>query len=266
MLGKFFQKDKKGQDLSLGDYKSIWTKFCFLDESGSLNNPKDSFFTIGFIKCSQPYYLQSKILYERQKRRFFDEMHFNKLSKNNIDFVKFALDSLFNTRSLWFYSYSLDKQGEYFSREFAGDPWKAYEDISIRVLESAIPENEILIVLADYITTPGNIRFEVNVKREINEKLKRLAIAGVCRFNSKSNDLLQIADLIVGAINYDLKLSTNVILIGDKYKRRFLEYFKEMIGLKDKNFIDGFRSHMFNIFVDKDVKQRLPLILGNNKK
>lgn len=266
MLGKFFQRDKKGQDLSLGDYKSIWTKFCFLDESGSLNNPKDSFFTIGFIKCSQPYYLQSKILYERQKRNFFDEMHFNKLSKNNIDFAKFAIDSLFATRSLWFYSYSLDKQGEYFNREFAGDPWKAYEDISIRVLESSIPENEILIVLADYITTPGNIRFEVNIKRKINEKLKRLAIAGACRFNSKSNDLLQIADLIVGAINYDLKLSTNIILRGDKYKRRFLEYFKEMVGLKGKNFADGFRSHMFNIFVDKDVKQRLPLIAKNNKK
>jgi len=267
MLGKFFQKDKKGKDLTLGDYKSIWTKFCFLDESGSLNNPKDPFFTVGFIKCSQPYYLQNKILYERQKRNFFfDEMHFNKLSKNNIDFAKFAIDSLFATRSLWFHSYSLDKQGDYFNREFSNNPWQAYEDISIRVLESAIPDNEILIVLADYITTPGNIRFEVNVKRKINEKLKRLAVAGVCRFNSKSNDLLQIADLMVGAINYDLKLSTNIILRGDKYKRRFLEYFKEMIGLKDKNFIDGFRSHMFNIFVDKDVKQRLPLISGNSQK
>jgi len=266
MLGKFFQKDKKGKDLTLGDYKSIWTKFCFLDESGSLNNPKDPFFTVGFIKCSQPYYLQNKILYERQKRNFFDEMHFNKLSKNNIDFAKFAIDSLFATRSLWFHSYSLDKQGDYFNREFSNNnPWQAYEDISIRVLESAIPDNEILIVLADYITTPGNIRFEV-VKRKINEKLKRLAVAGVCRFNSKSNDLLQIADLMVGAINYDLKLSTNIILRGDKYKRRFLEYFKEMIGLKDKNFIDGFRSHMFNIFVDKDVKQRLPLISGNSQK
>jgi hypothetical protein len=266
MLGKFFQKDKKGKDLTLGDYKSIWTKFCFLDESGSLNNPKDPFFTVGFIKCSQPYYLQSKILYERQKRNFFDEMHFNKLSKNNIDFAKFAIDSLLATRSLWFQSYSVDKQGDYFNREFSSDPWQAYEDISIRVLESTIPDNEILIVLADYITTPGNIRFEVNVKRKLNEKLKRLAIAGVCRFNSKSNDLLQVADLIVGAVNYDLKLSTGIILRGDKYKRRFLEYFKETIGFKDKNFIDGFRSHMFNIFVDKDAKQRLPLISGNNKK
>ena len=266
MFNKLFQKDKKGIDLTLGDYRSIWTKFCFLDESGSLNNLKDPFFTIGFIKCSQPYYLQSKILYERQKRNFFDEMHFNKLSKKNINFAKFAIDSLLATRGLCFSSYSLDKKGEYFDREFAGNPWKAYEDISIRVLKSSIPENEILIVLADYITTPRDVRFEVNVKRKINEKLKRLAIAGVCRFNSKSNDLLQVSDLIVGAINYDLKLSTNVILKGDKYKRRFLEYFKEMIGLKDKDFTEGFRSHMFNIFVDKDIKQRLPLMLENREK
>ena len=265
MLGKIFQKDKKGKDLTLGDYESIWTKFCFLDESGSLNNPTDPFFTIGFIKCSQPYYLQSKILYERQKRNFFDEMHFNKLSKNNIDFAKFAIDSLFATRSLWFYSYSLDKQGNYFNREFGKNPWQAYEDISIRVLESAIPENEILIVLADYVTTPANVKFEVNVKRKINDKSKRLSIAGVCRFDSKSNDLLQLADLIVGAINYDLKLSTGIILKGDKHKRKFLEYFKEMIGFKDKSLIDCFRSHMFNIFVDKDIKQRLPLIVRNNK-
>jgi len=134
---------------------------------------------------------------------------------------KFTIDSLFATRSLWFSSYSLDKQGYYFNHEFAGNVWQAYEDISIRALESAIPDNEVLIVIADYITTPDNIHFEVNVKRKINEKLKRLAVAGVCRFDSKSNDLLQAADLIVGAINYDLKLSTNIISKGDKYKKDF---------------------------------------------
>lgn len=248
---------KKTRDIKLSDYHNIWTKFCFLDESGSLSNPKDPFFTIGFIKCSQPYYLQSKIIYERKKRNFHDEMKFNKLSKKNFEFARFALDSFFSTRSLSFYSYSLDKGGDYFQKEFGGDPWRAYENISIRVLEAAIPANELIIVIADYVPTPYYVRFEVNVKRRVNEKLARLAVAGVCRFDSRSNDLLQIADLIVGAINYDLKLSTKVILSGDKYKRRLLEYFKANVGVS--NFMHGFRSYLFNIFVDKDIRSRLPL-------
>ncbi|QQG42504.1 MAG: DUF3800 domain-containing protein [Candidatus Giovannonibacteria bacterium] len=253
MFGKLFQADKKGSDLTLGDYKSIWSKFCFLDESGSLNNPRDTFFTLGFIKCSQPYYLQSKLLYERRKRNFFDEMKFNKLSNRNFEFAKFALDALFDAKSLRFSSYSLYKKGEYFSRAFAANPWQAYEDISLRVLESAVSENEILIVIADHVTTPKDIRFEVNVKRKLNEKFERLAIAGVCRFDSKSNDLLQTADLIVGAINYDLRLATKEIANGDKYKRRFLEHFKNNLGTTT-NFINGFRNRNFNIFVDKDAQ------------
>jgi len=255
MLKHLFKKEEK--NLCLSDYKDIWTKFCFLDESGSLCNPKDPFFTLGFIKCSQPYYLQSKILYERDKRNFRDEMHFNKLSKNNLEFCKWALDAFFDTRSISFYSYSLDKHGEYFNREFSGNPWKAYEDITMRVLESAISQNEIIIVIADYVTTPKEIKFEVNVKRKINELYKRLAVAGVCRFNSKSNDLLQVADLMIGAINYDLKLTTGIILHGDKYKKRLLAHFKNNLGVKE--FISGFKSKSFNVFVDKDAKQRLPL-------
>ncbi len=260
MFGRIPMKEDETSLLSLADYKNIWTKFYFLDESGSLSNPKDPFFTVGFIKCSQPYYLQSRIGYERNKRNFHDEMKFNKLSKNNFGFAEFALDSLFSTRSVSFSSYSLDKQGDYFNREFSGNPWKAYEDISIRVLESNISKNEIIIVIADYITVPSNVRFEVDVKRKINEKFDRLAVTGVARFDSKSNDLLQLADLIVGAINYDLKLASDVILSGDKYKRRFLERFKENIGMKGKNLLEvdgGFRNYMFNIFIDKDARQRL---------
>ncbi len=248
---------QKGDDLKLTDYQKIWTKFCFLDESGSLSNIKDPFFTVGFLRCTQPYYLQSKIMYERGKRNFYDEMKFNKLSKNNFDFAKFALDSFFQTKSLKFFSYSVDKEGDYFLKEFGNDPWKAYEDISIRVLKAAVRLDEVLIVIADHISTPKNIQFELNVKRRINDECNRLSIAGVCRFDSKSNDLLQLADLMVGAINYDLKMSTNLIISGDKYKRRFLEYFKNNVGIS--TFSSGFKSYNFNVFVDKDIKKRLPL-------
>ncbi len=261
-IGKFFQKDKKGKDLTLGDYQSIWTKFCFLDESGNLSNPKDPFFTIGILKCSQPYYLQSKILYERGKRQFYDELKFNKLSKNNLEFAKFALDAFFETKNVSFASYTLDKHGNYFAGNFDGNPWQAYEDMTARLLKAAVSESEILIVIADHITVPKDIRFEVNVKRKINDDLKRLAIAGVCRFDSKSNDLLQVTDLLIGAINYDLKFSTGLISSGDKHKRQFVEYLRKNLGTK--SFVYGFKNRNFNIFVDKDVINRMPSTVPAN--
>lgn len=259
MFGKIFQKDKKGGDLTLADYKSIWSKFFFLDESGSLSNRTEAFFTVGAMKCSQPYYLQSKIVYERSKRRFYDELKFNKISHKNFDFAVFAVDAFFATPGFGFCSYTLDKQGNYFQKEFGGNPWQAYEDITIRLIKSNIAPNEIVIMIADHVTAPRDVRFEVNVKRKINDVLNRLSIAGVARFDSKSNDLLQITDLMIGAVTYDLKFKIGMIQRGDKYKRRFLEHFKQNVGVAD--FMQGFKNYKFNIFVDGDIRQRLPMFV-----
>ena len=105
------------KNLKLSDYNEIWSKFCFLDESGSLDKADNNFFTVGMIKCSQPYFLYSKLIYQRTKVNFHDELKFNKLSKNNLDFAKFAVDAFLDTRSVGFYSYTVDKAGGYFQRE-----------------------------------------------------------------------------------------------------------------------------------------------------
>jgi len=256
-----FGKNKK--TLNLSDYDKIWSKFCFLDESGSLCDGSNPFFTLGVIKCSQPYYLYSKLQYERIKLGFYDEMKFNKISHKNISFLKFALDSFLDTRSINFYSYTLDKSGPYFKAQFNSDQWRAYEEISIRLLMEGVlggdqnnDNNEIIILIADHITTPKSVKYEVIVKDKINKQKARLAVAGVCRFDSKGNDLLQVVDLIIGAINYDLKLNFKLVS-GDKHKIQFLDYIKKQLGVS--SFMDGYRNRKFNIFVDKDVKQRLPL-------
>jgi len=255
-MGLFSRKNSDdSRNITLGEYDKISTRFCFLDESGTLavNDSQNPYFTIGLIKCTQPYYLNSKIQYERQKRNFHDEMKFNKISKNNFDFAKFMIDVLFSTQYLFSYTYTLNKNGQYFNKKYGGDTWQAYEDIAITLIEAALHPKEIVIVIADYITTPKEIRFEVNVKRKINEKNKTLTVAGVARFDSRSNDILQLVDLLIGIITYDLKLATGVILKGDKHKRRLVEYFKNK--LKISNLISGFRNHNFNIFVDKDLKK-----------
>lgn len=250
----FFRNDKtvKTEDLRLKDYDQIWTKFCFLDESGSLNNKNEPYFTLGILKMSQPYYLQNKIFYERTKNNFHDEMKFNKLSNKNINFAKIIIDSLFNTKSLNFYSYTTSKNSNYFQNNFSSNEWKAYEDITLKLMEAVLAEHEILVLIADYVTTPNEVKYEVNVKKIFNSTKNRLAISGVCRFDSKSNDLLQVTDLLIGAITYDLKFK-NKLVSGDKYKIEFVEYLKNSLGIN--SFSDGFKNYNFNMFVEKGNKE-----------
>jgi hypothetical protein len=244
-----FNKEEKTEDLTLADFDKIWTKFCFLDESGSLNNKNESYFTLGLLKMSQPYYLQNKILYERTRNNFHDEIKFNKLSKININFAKIIIKSIFDTRSLNFYSYTTHKKSKYFLNNFSDNEWKAYEDITLKLMNVVLADQEILILIADHVVTPEKIKYEVNIKKVFNQNKKRLSIAGVCRFDSKSNDLLQVTDLLIGAITYDLKKQAGLVS-GDKYKLELVNYLKEKLNVKD--FIKGFKNKSFNIFVEKD--------------
>lgn len=248
---KFFKNDKeiKTEDLKLSDYDQIWTKFCFLDESGSLSNYAEPYFTVGLLKMSMPYYLQSKILYERNKQNFHDELKFNKISEKNIKFAKFIIGCLFDTRSLNFYSYTTHKQSQYFQKNFSKDIWSAYEKITLKLLSASLGEKEILILIADHITTPKDIKFEVSVKKNFNKSKERLALSGVCRFDSKSSDLLQAVDIIIGCVNYDLKYSKGLVS-GDKHKLELLASLKENLGAE--TFATGFRNHNFSIFVERD--------------
>lgn len=241
-------KEIKTEDLKLLDFDKIWTKFCFLDETGTLSDRQDQYFTVGILKMSQPYYLQSKLFFERSKIKFYDEVKFNKLSEKNVDFARTAICALFETKSVDFYSYSISTKSDYYSKNFDQNPWLAYEQITLKLLEAALAQQEIIVLVADYVTTPKNIRFEVETKKKFNQKKKRLALAGVCRFDSRSNDLLQLVDLLIGAITYDIKF-TKGLVGGSKHKLDIVSYLKNKLGTT--TFINGFRNHNFNIFVDR---------------
>lgn len=248
MFNSFFTKEN--HKLTIADYKQIWTPFCFLDESGTLDLKSQPNFTVGMIKCSQPYYLRQKIRYIREKNNFWWELKFNNLNKIKIKTALEILDAFFQTRSMHFSSYTLDKRSDYFKKEFNCDPYVAYEQITKHLLEGNLRKNEILIVLADDMVAPKRNRFEVNVKNHINHKFQRLAIAGVCRLDSRTNDLLQLADLIIGSINYELLLKEKVIDKPSPYKGNFIEKLKNNLGVD--NLINDFRNYSFNIHFHKD--------------
>jgi len=104
---------------------------------------------------------------------------------------------------------------------------------------------------------------EVETKKKFNQKKKRLALAGVCRFDSKSNDLLQIVDLLIGAITYDIKFAKKLV-DGSKYKIEIVDYLRNKLGAD--TFIKGFKNHNFNIFVDKTDHLDMIQNKGENEK
>ena len=213
-----------------------------------MSDKKDPYFTVGILKMSQPYYLQSKIMYERSKLNFHDELKFNKLSKNNIEFAKFVVGSIFDTKNINFYSYTTRKDSSYFKDNFDSNQWNAYEKITLKLLSAALSEKEVLILIADHVTTPKEIKFEVNTKKNFNSSKNRLALAGVCRFDSRSNDLLQVVDLLIGAVTYELKLNHKMVS-GSKYKIELVDFLKKNLGVN--SFDGGFRNRNFNLFVEK---------------
>lgn len=230
--------------LSLKNYREIRTPFVFFDETGSINDKANRFFCLGMIKCLQPFYLDSRIREIRQKNLFYDEIKWNTLSKAKLKVIKEIVQAVFETPGIYFSSIVINKDEVDFEREFENNPYKAYQAFTEILLNQSIEKNEILTVLADFVTTPKDIKFEVDVKHNINKSLDRLAIGGIHRVDSKGVNIIQIADLLIGSVVYcykrDLKLVT-----GDKNKIKILDLILKKI--QRENFIGGVSSKRFKV-------------------
>lgn len=235
--------------LTLKDYKKIRTPFAFFDETGSINDKANRFFCLGMIKCMQPFFLDSKIREVRERNSFYDEIKWNTLSKAKIDVIKEVVETVFETPSIYFSCIVINKDNVNFEKEFNNNPYEAYEEFTEILLKKAIGENEILTVLADFVTTPKNIKFEVDVKHDINENLEKLAIGGIHRVDSKGVNIIQIVDLLIGAVAYSYKRDLGLVK-GDKNKIKILNTILRKLEIK--SFVGGVSSKRFIVFEHKD--------------
>lgn len=228
------------------------TSFCFLDETGLLRSTRDPFFAVGMIKCIDPYKLYSQIKRIRDKEHFYDEMKWSGIYYKNASLINKFL-SVFHDDPSASFSCTIFKKNELdLQKHFAGDLWKAYESFTVMELEANIKRNELVTVLADDISVPVDLTFEKNVRDRINKKFGRLAVHGVCRVYSKGVELVQLADVLLGAIIYDFKLKEQLILKPSKAKKRVLSHLKHIAGVKD--FSRDIRNGKFNVWVFKPKK------------
>ena len=189
---------------------------------------------MGIIKCSNPEQLYNQIRKVRDKYNYREELKWANLDRRVRFDVAREFFNIFLSCDVQFNCIILDKTQLDFEAHFQNNLYKVYISFSVALLKLLIgkkPE-EILILLTDDYFTPAGADLEIKIKKFVNDHYQSFVIAGVCQIDSQTSDLLQLTDLILGAIVYDLKKQNNIIQKQNTYKRKFLNFLYQKLRIK----------------------------------
>jgi hypothetical protein len=82
------------------------------------------------------------------------------------------------------------------------DPWDARAAVISQLVIGNINPNENAVVLMDGVSTPENVSIGTAIKRRVNTRLGAGTVVTAFGLDSKANDLLQLADLVAGAVRH----------------------------------------------------------------
>jgi hypothetical protein len=178
------------------------TALAFLDESGSI--AQDRFFAVGCLKLEEPSRVLRAVQKLRDQAHRYHEIHFNAVTRKAVPFYERVVDLIANQAGSFFSCFVADRQVADPVVRFK-TPWRAYEKLATQLLLGSIRPWEIVTVIADNYSTPPGVDFERDVKLAVNKRLGRLAVACVCRLDSKAADPLQLVDLLTSAVAFEFR-------------------------------------------------------------
>src|SRR5487761_25749 len=152
---------------------------AFVDESGAISH--DRFFAVGCLKLAQPCDLTRALVAIRDKWHWYGEIHFTDVTRGSLPFYQAVVARVCQLQAT-FACFVTDRTVNDPIRRFS-TPWRAYAALAEQLLIGTIKRGELVTVLADSYSTPNDVAFEVDVKREVNRRLKRLAVTSVCRLD-----------------------------------------------------------------------------------
>lgn len=217
--------------------------FGFLDETGALAGPRDPFFAVGILRCAEPYKILRPIQRIRDKQHFYDEIKWNKVSAKKLPLLCDLIDVFVSCPKASFSAFVVDKQKHDVITRFGGQ-FEAYDALARQLVLGSARRGEVMWIVADEYSTPPGVRFEENVRDYVNRKAKHgRPVAGVCRMRSSGIDVLQVADLLLGAAVYEHKQQIGIV----KYKPKgeLLDYIKSATGVP--SFVGGHHDARINV-------------------
>lgn len=200
---------------------------AFLDETGSIAH--DRFFAVGCLKLAEPSALTRRIQKLRDRRHWYDEIHFVDLTRDALPFYLEIVEQVVTCPGAQFSCFVADRDVADPVERF-GNHWAAYSRLAAQLLVASIRPSEIVFVLADNYSAPDGVSMEAEIRDMVNTRFGRLAVPSVCRLDSRSADPLQAVDLLTSAVAFEFRQAAG--LAGTKSpKARLAEAVRDQYGV-----------------------------------
>ena len=170
----------------------------FIDESGAKNS-SGGFFVIGFVKSRATSELRRKVRDVRQRHGHYKEAKFSQITRKNLPFY-FDIVELLARSDVRIGGSVYDAH-----RHFRDvDPtWLTQARMAGQLVLGKVNKNEVVNVFFDVVETPRGESVAQRVRDRVNGVLGVRAVIAAYDLDSTSTDLLQLADIVAGAIAHE---------------------------------------------------------------
>ena len=182
------------------------TSLIFIDESGS-KATASQFFVVAAVKVREPGKLSQAIRDVRDSTAFRSELKFSGITRGTLPVYYSLIDELERSDA---HIAACVVQGDVHN-PFTGQKqaWQVHAEIISQLLVGCINRRELVGVLLDGITTPRGCSLEDTVRRMANRRLGGTSVVSAACLDSQTNDILQVADMVAGAILHERRLSVS---------------------------------------------------------
>jgi len=168
----------------------------FVDESGTARQSR--YLAFGALSFRRGLGLVSnRLQHLRERADWRTEAHFVSVNRSTLHLYREAV-TLLAASDARFTCMVIDTA--------AKDPlaakravWKSHAQLVIALVGDVVGAERVAAVVVDQITPPEDVNYEGYVASAVNRSANRLAVAGVCRMDSRACWGLQMADVLTGA-------------------------------------------------------------------
>lgn len=176
-------------------------KFVYQDECGEAGGTTQKHFIVGLLRVRDRVKVWEAIKRGREKERFMDEIHFTKISSWRKRAYISILEEVSKVKDQFSFSSIAVPSDKIKLSFFKNSKHLAYNYFTRLLMSKRAFLVDNAVMYADSKSRTCGDNFHEYIQREVNRREGRTVLKKVESICSKTDDLVQLTDLMVGCVN-----------------------------------------------------------------